>query len=168
MINRDFSVNLLLHRLISQTHINNVSNDLENPVGNDDKPAKDKNKKNKKVGPTNPIDNGISQITNFNYVLNGILKSNEPLIINIPYFKTLLKKNKITKWNGTATEFPCLKELLFYLNSPSFLHISYTPMSVKVKVEDLEGNPLSGVFISLSSSTFIVFTILFLTFSHSS
>ena len=66
MINRDFSVNLLLHRLISQTHINNVSNDLENPVGNDDKPAKDKNKKNKKVGPTNPIDNGISQITNFN------------------------------------------------------------------------------------------------------
>jgi len=154
MVNRDFSLNLLLHRLITQSHMNNISNDSEIPEASS-KNAKDKKDKNKKIKKVNPIENGIIQFTNFNYVLNGFKRGFESTLINIPHFKNLIKKFKITKWNGIASELPCLKETLFYLNSLSFLYISYTPMFVKIKLEDLNmnlNNTCTTIFLDYSSS----------------
>lgn len=64
VINREFSVNLLLHKFVSQSYQNNIMNELENEETNknDSKNKKDKNKKNKKFN----IENGISQLTSFN------------------------------------------------------------------------------------------------------
>ncbi|OUM70222.1 hypothetical protein PIROE2DRAFT_56907 [Piromyces sp. E2] len=137
IVNRDFSTNLLLHRLITQSHQNNTSNELENAdVSNENtKGKKDKNKKPKK---TNPLENCISQLNNFNYVLNGIPKKTEQLIINIPYFKNLLKKYKITKWNGIAS----------YMTS-------YIPISLKIQKEYLNlnlNNTRSAVFIDYTNA----------------
>jgi len=71
MINRDFSLNLLLHRLITQNHMNNISNDSEVPEASN-KNAKDKKDKNKKIKKVNPIENGIIQFTNFNCTFHQI------------------------------------------------------------------------------------------------
>ncbi|ORX52273.1 hypothetical protein BCR32DRAFT_273581 [Anaeromyces robustus] len=141
IVNRDFSTNLLFHRLLTQSYQNNIMNDSES-MNETNKPEsknkKDKNnKKNKKE---NPIENGISVFNSFNYVLNGINNKTEHSLISIPYFKNLIKKYKMTKWNGIASYMPSYKEILFYVNSPSFIYISYTPLFVKLKTELINQN----------------------------
>ncbi|ORX38801.1 hypothetical protein BCR36DRAFT_18967 [Piromyces finnis] len=149
IVNRDFCTNLLLHRLITQSYQNNLSSEANNNEVNtdDNNRKKEKNKKQKKI---NPIENCISQLNNFNYVLNGIPNKTESLIINIPYFKNIVKKYKITKWNGIASYMTSLSEILFYLNSPSFLYISYIPISLKIYKEQLNlnlNNTRTAIFI---------------------
>jgi hypothetical protein len=148
-VNREFSTNLLLHRLLTQSYQNSTTNDSDNIeiAKKDSIKKKEKNKKNKKV---NQIENGISQITSFNYILNGIPESTELSFVNIPYFKNLLKKNHMVKWNGVASYTPSLKDVLFYFNSPSFIYISYTPFFFKFSKKDLNinlSNTRTGIFL---------------------
>jgi len=72
VVNRDFSTNLLLHRLITQSYQNNASNEPENAVETTKESTKGKKDKNKKPKKINPIENCTCQLSNFNCKLSQI------------------------------------------------------------------------------------------------